>query len=72
MKHKKTLDVIGTILLAIGFGLAFLPHAFHARIGLEDETHLEHVVSGIIAVITALFILIYNNKAFRFMKQSMS
>lgn len=65
MKRKKILDVIGTILLFIGFLLAFLPHAFHSRIGLSEQTHLKHVTTGIILVLTALGILIYNNKALK-------
>lgn len=65
MNHKKILDVIGTILLFIGFLLAFLPHAFHARIGLSEQTHLKHVITGIILVLIALGILIYNNKALK-------
>ena len=68
MKNR-VIDVIGTILLAIGFGLAFLPHAVHARIGLDSGTsHIKHVIAGIIIVVVALLILIYNNRAFKFMK----
>ena len=60
---KKIIDATGTILLFIGFLLAFLPHALHARIGLSEQTHLKHVITGIILVLIALGILIYNNKA---------
>ncbi len=63
--NKKIIDVIGTILLFIGFLLAFLPHAFHARIGLSEQTHLRHVITGMILVIAGLGILIYNNKALK-------
>lgn len=69
MEHKKIVDVIGTFFLFVGFVLAFLPHALHARIGLSDSTsHLKHVVTGIFIVVIALLILIYNNRAFKFMK----
>jgi len=65
-KHNKFLDIIGTILLAIGFFLAFLPHAVHIAVGLDNETsHTEHVVYGMILVVTALGILIYNNNALK-------
>ena len=63
---NKLIDVIGTILLFIGMSLAFLPHALHAAIGLDEKTpHLKHVVTGIILVVVALGILIYNNKALK-------
>lgn len=65
MKRKKILDVIGTILLFTGFLLAFLPHAFHSRIGLSEQTHLKHVITGIVLVLIALGILVYNNNALR-------
>ncbi len=65
MKVHKIIDIIGTALLLIGFILAFLPHAFHSRIGLEDVSHTSHVVTGIILVILAVSILIYNNKSLK-------
>lgn len=69
MKYKKIIDAIGTILLFIGFSLAFLPHAVHIAVGLDDETsHLKHVISGMTLVVIALAILIYNNKALKFQK----
>lgn len=65
MKNK-LLDVLGTILLFIGFVLAFLPHAAHTAIGLDNDTsHTKHVITGIILVILALAILVYNNKALK-------
>ena len=64
MKHKKLLDVLAIIMLAIGFFLAFLPHAFHTRLGLSEQTsHIKHVIYGIATIIVALAILIYNNDA---------
>ena len=63
MHRKKILDILGTALLFIGFVLAFLPHAFHAKIGLSEQTHLKHVITGIVLVLIVLGILIYNNKA---------
>ena len=64
MKHSKVLDVIGTIILAAGMLVAFSSHAFHAKIGLGEETsHLKHVIYGMIAAVIGLGILIYNNKA---------
>ncbi len=69
MNYKKLINILGTMLLFIGFVLAFLPHAFHHKIGLNDNTpHLRHVVYGIILVIISLGILVYNNKALRFQK----
>ena len=70
MCKKKIFDVIGTIMLFIGFFLAFLPHAVHVSAGLEDGTsHLNHVIIGIILVIIALVILIYNNNALKIGKR---
>jgi len=63
MKYKKLIDIAGTLLLFIGMSLAFLPHAFHSRVGLSEQTHLKHVITGIVVVLIALGILIYNNKA---------
>ena len=69
MKPNKLLDVIGTIILAAGMLIAFSSHAFHARIGLGEETsHLAHEIYGMIGVVIGLGILIYNNKAFKFQK----
>ena len=70
MKLKqKIFDVIGTILLFMGFFLALLPHAFHAKVGLGEESHTNHIIQGIILIITALIILIWNNKALKFQQK---
>ena len=67
--NKKIIDVIGTILLFIGMLIAFSSHAFHARIGLSEETsHVKHVIYGMITAVIGLGILIYNNKALKFQK----
>ena len=63
--NKKIFDVIGIILLFIGFFFAFLPHALHAKAGLEETSHLKHVISGMFLVIIALCILIYNNRSLK-------
>ena len=69
MKPNKLVDAIGTIILAVGMLVAFSSHAFHARIGLGEETsHLKHVIYGIITAVIGLGILVYNNKALKFMK----
>ena len=69
MNHSKLLDVIGTIILAAGMLIAFSSHAFHARIGLGDETsHLTHEIYGMAGALLGLGILIYNNKALKFQK----
>ena len=61
---SKILDVVGTILLVIGFFFAFLPHAAHIAAGLDNEaSHTKHVITGIILIIIALIILVYNNDA---------
>ena len=66
---NKIIDVIGTIILAAGMLIAFSSHAFHARIGLSEETsHVKHVVYGMTAAVIGLGILIYNNKALKFQK----
>lgn len=66
MIKKKLLDAIGTLLLFIGFSLAFLPHAFHTKIGLDDGTsHINHVVIGMVIVVAALGVLVYNNRALK-------
>ena len=63
---KRLLDIFGTILLFIGFVLAFLPHAFHASIGLDGSiSHAKHVITGIILAVLALAVLVYNNKALK-------
>ena len=67
MNKQKVLDVFGTLILIVGFFLAFLPHAAHVAIGLGNETsHLKHVIYGMTLVVIALSILIYNNKAQNF------
>ncbi len=62
VNKKKIIDIIGILILFIGFFLAFLPHAFHARVGLEQQTHIGHVITGMILVIAGLIILIAGNK----------
>lgn len=70
MKHNKLLDFIGTLMLLTGFFLAFLPHAVHIAVGLDNETsHLKHVVYGIMLVVIALIILVYNNDAFKWSRK---
>lgn len=69
MLSKKLVDSIATILMLIGFFLAFLPHAVHIAVGLDNETsHVKHVIIGMILVIIALVVLVYNNKAFKLRK----
>lgn len=68
MDKKKLVDIFGTVLLLIGFFFAFLPHAFHAKAGFGEESHLKHVIYGITSVIAALAVLVWNNKALKFMK----
>ena len=66
MKYNKIFDVIGTIILAAGMLVAFSSHAFHAKIGLgEDTSHLTHVIYGMVTAVIGLSILIYNNKALK-------
>jgi len=66
MKHNKIIDVVATIVLAVGFFLAFLPHAFHTAIGLSEKTaHIKHVITGMSLVVIALAALIYNNNALK-------
>jgi len=70
MQHSKIIDIMGTILLFTGMFLAFLPHAVHIAVGLDNGTsHVRHVVTGMILVIIALGILIYNNKALKIPKK---
>lgn len=66
---KKVVDITATILLFIGMFLAFLPHALHANVGLDEETsHLNHVITGLILIVLGLGVLVYNNKALKFQK----
>ena len=66
MKHNKFVDVVGTIILAAGMLIALSSHAFHARIGLSEETsHVKHVIYGMVAAVIGLGILIYNNNALK-------
>ena len=61
---SKILDIVGTILLVIGFFFAFLPHATHIAAGLDNEaSHTEHIATGITLIVIALIILVYNNDA---------
>ena len=70
MKHSKLLDIIGTLTLGIGMIIAVSSHAFHARIGLGEETsHLTHIILGMALVILGLGILVWNNKALKWMKK---
>ena len=59
---KKVVSVLATVILFLGFLLAFLPHTTHARLGLE-ESHLSHVVEGMILVVVALAGLIWSSGA---------
>ena len=69
MKHNKVVDVIATLILLIGMLIAFSSHAFHSKLGLSEETsHLTHIIYGMIIAIVGLGILIWNNKALKFMK----
>jgi len=69
MNFKRIADVIGTLTLFTGMAIAFSSHAFHARIGLGEETsHVTHVVYGMITAVIGLGILMYNNKALKFQK----
>lgn len=70
MKREKFLDVIGTVLLGIGFFFAFLPHAFHVSAGFDEASHLIHVVIGIGLVVIGLGVLVYNNKALKIWNKS--
>ena len=67
---NKLIDIIGTVLLFIGMLIAFSSHAFHAKLGLGEETsHVKHIVSGIVLVVIGLGILVYNNKALKPIKR---
>lgn len=62
--NKKLIEAAGTIILAIGAFFAFLPHAFHAKAGLAEDTHIKHVIYGIIFIVLGLGVLIYSNRVF--------
>ncbi|MBI2541652.1 hypothetical protein HYV80_03010 [Candidatus Woesearchaeota archaeon] len=68
MKQNKFIDIIGTLILFAGAVMAFLPHAFHSSIGLEDDSHIKHVITGFILILLGLGILVYNNDALKFQK----
>ena len=61
---KKLIEAAGTIILAVGAFFAFLPHAFHAKAGFAEDTHIKHVVYGIVLVLLGLGVLIYSNRIF--------
>lgn len=64
------LDAIGTILLFTGLFLAFLPHAMHTSVGLNNgASHLWHVIVGVMLALFALAILVCNNKALKAAKR---
>ena len=66
MNKNKLVDAVATILLFIGFFFAFLPHLYHTKLGLREQTpHLKYVIYGMILVVVSLGILIYNNKALK-------
>ncbi|MBI2658258.1 hypothetical protein HYX08_06215 [Candidatus Woesearchaeota archaeon] len=67
--NNKLIDIAGTIILAIGAFFAFLPHAFHAKAGLVEDTHITHVVSGVLLIVLGLGILVYNNKALKILNR---
>ena len=69
MKYKKIIDIVATLILFVGMIVAFSSHAFHEKIGLSEETsHLTHIIYGMITAVIGLGILIWNNKALKFMK----
>lgn len=68
MKQNKLIGLIGTLVLSAGAVMAFLPHAFHSKIGLEDDLHIGHVTTGVILILLGLGILIYNNNTLKFQK----
>lgn len=57
--NNRFIDIAGTAILAIGAFLAFLPHAFHAKAGLVEDTHITHVISGVALIVLGLGILVY-------------
>ena len=68
MDKKKVLNIIGTIILFIGFFFAFLPHAFHDAVlgeAKDEESHVKHSIYGMSMVIIGLVILVYANDALR-------
>ena len=70
MSNKKILDVVGTIILFMGFFLAFLPHALHNAVLKDNETsHLKHDIYGMILVVVGLGVLIYNNDGLKKIKK---
>ncbi len=64
MKTRKLLDILGTVILFIGFALAFTPHAAHLALGLthDEAFHLKLVIAGMSLVVAGLGILVYGNK----------
>lgn len=62
MVKSKSADIAGTILLVAGLLLAFLPHAAHASIGLEESSHLIHVLAGLVIAIIGILTLTVSNR----------
>lgn len=70
MRINNILDAIGTILLFIGLFLAFLPHAVHTSVGLNNGvSHLWYVIAGVALAVFALAILVCNKKALKAAKR---
>ena len=65
MDKRKTLDDISTVVLFVGAFLAFLPHAFHNAVGFTEQSHLKHVIYGLVLMAIGLAVLIYNNNALK-------
>ena len=69
MKHSKLADIFATAILFAGMFLAFLPHVFHSKVGLVEDTHIKHVVYGLVLIVLGLGILVYNNNALGILKK---
>lgn len=66
MNVTQLFDTLGTGGLAIGFFFAFLPHAAHTAVGLNDEVnHFIHIVWGMCLVVVSLLLLVWNKNTRR-------
>jgi nitrate reductase gamma subunit len=63
MNQKKIMYWTATLILFVGMLMAFLPHAAHERLGVENgEDHIVHVINGSILIVFGLALLVINSK----------
>ena len=62
LNFKRLLFNTGTLVMLIGWIIAFLPHATHAKIGLGEDKHLVHIFWGALLVLLGLLGMVISSK----------